>query len=334
MNSLATYILRRLLLIPVTLFGITVVVFLIVRLAPGAQEGGGAVDGGGLDAAQRKAIEEAWRQKLHLDEPFHMQYVYWLRDMASTGLGFSHKHNRPVIELIAERLPVTLSLNLVAFAITYVIAVPLGMLSAVNHNRPFDRGASVITFLLYSLPTIWVGTMLLGYFANPAYPHLDYFPTNGLHAQEAGGYLFLRWAGDLLWHLVLPVITLSYAGFAYLSKQMRAGMLDTLRQDYIRTARAKGLPGRAVVLRHALRNSLLPVITVLAAVLPALIAGSVVVEKIFSIPGMGSLTYEAVTNRDFEVIQAVAAVAGLLNMTGLLLADIAYAMVDPRISYD
>jgi peptide/nickel transport system permease protein len=335
-SPLASYILRRLLMIPLMLFGITVMVFCVIRFAPGAQEGGGVVEGGGLDAKARAEVEKYLREKMGLDKPLPVQYWNWLTGLfdPEKPLGFSIKHNRPVWDLIRERLPVTLGLNLIAFAISYTIAIPLGLVSAVQHNRPFDRTASVVTFLLFSLPSIWVGSSLLGYFANPEYPKLDKFPTGLLHSEGADRMLLLDYIADLLWHIVLPVVTLSYAGFAYLSKQMRAGMLDNLRQDYVRTARAKGLPGHTVVLRHALRNSLIPVVTVLATILPALIAGSVIVERIFSIPGMGYLTYEAVTTRDFQVVQATAAFAGLLNMIGLLLADITYAILDPRITYD
>jgi peptide/nickel transport system permease protein len=333
MNSLLTYILRRLLLVPVTLAGITVVVFAIARMAPEVQEGGLGAEGGGLAGAKgRERSEEYYRKRMHLDEPIYAQYFLWLADLSQNGLGFSKKHNRPVIDLIAERLPVTLSLNVVAFVIAYVVAIPLGMASAAQHNRAFDRVATAGTFLLYSLPAIWVGSSLLGYLANPEY--LNWFPTGDLKSLGAERMLLLDRVRDVAWHMVLPAATLSFAGFAYLSRQMRAGMLDVLRQDYIRTARAKGLPPSTVLVRHALANSLLPVITVMASLLPGLIAGSVIVERIFSINGMGGLAFDAISNRDYEVIQAIAAVAGLLNITGLLLADIAYAMADPRISYD
>lgn len=186
--------------------------------------------------------------------------------------------------------------------------------------------------MLWALPSMWVGQMLIGYFCGPTF--MNWFPPAGLSSNAADQLPFFPWLGDRLWHLVLPVFCLTYSGFAYLSKQVRAGMLDNLRADYVRTARAKGLSNTAVVLRHAFRNSIIPVITIMATLLPAMLGGSVIIERIFSIPGMGLLAFEAVTTRDYNVVMAVATIGGVMNLIGLLLADIAYAMVDPRISFE
>jgi peptide/nickel transport system permease protein len=177
-----------------------------------------------------------------------------------------------------------------------------------------------------------VGQMMIGYLCGPTF--LDWFPPAGLSSNHAGTMPFFQWLADRMWHLVLPVICLSYTGFAYLSKQVRAGMLDNLRMDYVRTARAKGLPERVVVFRHAFRNSVIPVITIMATLLPAMIGGSIIIESIFSIPGMGRLAFEAVTTRDYDVVMAVSTIAGVLNLAGMLLADIAYAIADPRICFE
>jgi peptide/nickel transport system permease protein len=174
--------------------------------------------------------------------------------------------------------------------------------------------------------------MLIGYFCGPTFK--NWFPPAGLSSNFADSLPFFPWLGDRLWHLVLPVICLSYAEFAYLTKQVRAGMLDNLRADYIRTARAKGLGNWAVTFRHAFRNSVIPVITIMATLLPAMIGGSVIIESIFSIPGMGRLAFEAITTRDYNVVMAVATIAGVLNLAGLLLADITYAIADPRITFE
>jgi len=174
--------------------------------------------------------------------------------------------------------------------------------------------------------------MLIGYFCGPAFK--NWFPPAGLSSNYAEQLPFFPWLTDRLWHLALPVLCLTYSGFAYLTKQVRAGMLDNLRADYVRTARAKGLSNTVVIFRHALRNSIIPVITIMATLLPAMFGGSVIIESIFSIPGMGLLAFEAVTTRDYNVVMAVATVAGVLNLVGLLLADIAYAAVDPRISFE
>jgi peptide/nickel transport system permease protein len=186
--------------------------------------------------------------------------------------------------------------------------------------------------MLWSLPSMWVGQMLIGYFCGPTFK--SWFPPAGLSSNYAEQLAFFPWLTDRLWHLVLPVFCLTYSGFAYLTKQVRAGMLDNLRADYVRTARAKGLSNWVVVFRHAFRNSVIPVITIVATLLPAMLGGSVIIESIFSVPGMGLLAFEAVTTRDYNVVMAVATIGGVLNLIGLLLGDIAYAVVDPRISFE
>jgi len=208
--------------------------------------------------------------------------------------------------------------------------LPLGVLAAVKHRRLFDQASSVVLLMLWSLPVMLVGQLMIGYLTGPD----GWFPPAGLSSNYAEQLPFFPWLTDRLWHLVLPVMCLTYTGFAYLTKQVRAGMLDSLRADYVRTARAKGLSNRVVIFRHALRNSIIPVITILATLLPAMLAGSVIIERIFSVPGMGLLAFEAVTTRDYNVVMAVATVGGVLNLVGLLLGDLAYAVVDPRISFE
>ncbi len=315
-----------------TLIGITLVVFTVSRSAPGDPVSIGAGFGGQLDAQRAADVRESRRKLYGLDKPVHIQYLTWLGKVARLDFGMSIKHQRPVIELIGERLPITVMLNLVSFALIYLISLPLGTLSAVNHKRFIDVATTFVVIMLWSMPVMWTGQMFIGYLANPDF--LKLFPPAGLSSNQASTMPFFAWLGDRLWHIVLPVVCLTYSGFAYLTKQVRAGMLDNLRMDYIRTARAKGLPERTVIMRHAFRNSLLPVITIVATILPAMIGGSIIIESIFSIPGMGRLAFEALTTRDYNVIMAVATIAGFLNLAGLMLADIAYAMADPRISFE
>jgi len=329
---MTTYIIRRLLLMIPTLLGITIMVFAISRIAPGDPVALSMGPGGQMDAQRAADVRQA-RMKLYgLDKPVPVQYAKWLWRVVRFDFGDSIKHHRPVSELIAERLPITLTLNLLAFVIIYTVSLPLGVLAAVRHQRLFDRLSSVILFMLWALPSMWVGQMLIGYFCGPAF--INWFPPAGLSSNNADALPFFPWLVDRLWHLALPVFCLTYAGFAYLTKQVRAGMLDNLRADYVRTARAKGLANRQVIFRHAFRNSVIPVITIMATLLPAMFGGSVIIESIFSIPGMGRLAFEAVTTRDYNVVMAVATIAGVLNLAGLLLADIAYAVADPRISFE
>ncbi len=314
-----------------TLLGITIVVFAISRFAPGDPVSLSMGPGGMLDAQRAADVREARMRLYGLDKPVHVQYATWLGRVVRLDFGDSIKHHRPVIELIKERLLVTLTLNLISFVIIYAISIPMGVLSAVGRKKFLDRAGSVMLLMLWSLPSMWVGQMLIGYLCGPP---LNWFPPAGLSSNYAEQLPFFPWLADRLWHLVLPVFCLTYAGFAYLTKQVRAGMLDNLRADYVRTARAKGLSNWAVIFRHAFRNSIIPVITIMATLLPAMFGGSVIIERIFSIPGMGLLVFEAVTTRDYNVVMGVATIAGVLNLFGLLFADIAYAMVDPRISFE
>ncbi len=329
---MTTYIFRRLLLMIPTLLGITIMVFAISRFAPGDPVSLAMGPGGQMDAERAVDVRKA-RMKLYgLDKPVHIQYAKWLGRVVQFDFGDSIKHHRPVIDLIKERLPITLTLNLIAFVIIYTVSLPMGVLAAVRHKRFFDRVSSVALFMLWALPSMWVGQMMIGYLCGPGF--LNWFPPAGLSSNYADQLPFFPWLGDRLWHLVLPVACLTYSGFAYLAKQVRAGMLDNLRSDYVRTARAKGLSNAAVIFRHAFRNSIIPVITIMATLLPAMLGGSVIIERIFSIPGMGLLAFEAVTTRDYNVVMAVATIGGMMNLVGLLLGDIAYAIADPRISFE
>ena len=238
--------------------------------------------------------------------------------------------NVPIFEELARRLAVTVPLSLVSTLLIYLIAVPLGVFSATRSGSRFDRASTWILFALYSVPTFWAGLMLVLAFGAAG---LDLLPVLGLHDKDAAELSPLAYVGDTLVHAILPVVTLTYGGLAYLSRQMRVGMLDVIRSDFVRTARAKGLPESTVVWKHALRNSLLPVLTLLGSILPILIGGSVVVEVIFDLPGMGRYAYEGLLARDYGVIMATTTFSAAMTLAGILLSDVAYALVDPRIRY-
>ena len=262
--------------------------------------------------------------------------------VAAPDLGVSFAKSRPVTQLIAEALPVTLLLNLIAVPIIYAVAIPSGILAASRQGSLVDVGLGAFYVALWSIPVVWAGVLAVGFLASKDY--LGAFPVTGLHSVESEtmsmlprtvegewnrGYLL-----DTLWHLVLPVACLVYTGFAILSKQTRAAMLENFNADYVRTAKAKGVSRKDVVFRHVFRNSLLPIITMFVSIFPAMLGGSVVIERIFNVPGMGSLIIEAIGLRDRELLLANALIVGLVNMFALLLADILYALADPRISYD
>ena len=215
---------------------------------------------------------------------------------------------------------------------TYLISIPIGVFSAVKRDTLADRIVTTTLFILYSLPTFWVATMLIFFFGGGDY--WDIFPASGVQdTMHSPDWPLWKRIADWAYHLILPVFCYTYGSFAFLSRQMRVGMLEVLNQDFIRTARAKGLSERKVIWKHAFRNSLIPIITLFAAIFPAMVGGSVILETIFSIPGMGFLSYNAIIARDYPVIVAVFTLAGVLTLVGILVADILYAVVDPRISY-
>ena len=262
-------------------------------------------------------------------------------DTSDFGVAFSK--NRPVWDLIIEALPVTLLINLIAFPISYLIAVPTGVIASVRRGSWFDTLTGVLYLSLYSIPTVLAGVFAIGFLANNQY--LGLFPVSGMHDTAADTMAFLPstndegvynsgWLLDVVWHIALPVLCLTYGSFAILSKQTRASMLDNLSADYVRTAKAKGVARNEVVVRHVFRNSLLPLITMFVGIFPAMLGGSVVVERIFSVPGMGSLVLDAISNNDRDLILADVLMIAAVNVFALLLADILYAVADPRVSYE
>jgi peptide/nickel transport system permease protein len=459
-----TYLLRRLLLMLPTLLGITLVVFVVMASSPGGISAKSLVEGQNLDPEAKKEIEAYYNRLYGLDNPAWMQYLRWLNNASPVGftfdeenslsgfsftkgsdLGRSFRYGRPVTDLLAERVPITVLLNVLSIPVVYLLALLVGVRAAVERGRSFDVSSGMVMLGLWSVPTMLAGVLLIGFFANDQYWH--WFPTAGLSDRQVldqvfmphwsslwdlgllfmmlvlstalflflanmdgkkirmvtlalcwfamglamvqqlpesgqsislwilipavfallaawlastdyrlmrqlgfvvtgvlvGGLLSVHWMQgewlrgflvDRLWHLVLPVVCLSYGGFAGLAKLTRTSVLENLLSDYARTARAKGLAESSVLWKHVFRNSLLPLITVAASLLPSLLAGSVIVESIFSIEGMGKLAVEAVQTRDRELVLSITLIGGMLTLLGYLLADILYALADPRVSYD
>ena len=330
-----TYILKRLLVMIPTMFGITIITFAIIRLAPGdpaAMRVGSGAEGTIRDTQMAQAIIEKTRKEFELDKPIYVQYLHWVRKIATLDFGRSYKDNRPVWDKIKERLPVTIQLNIISILLGYFLAIPLGIYSSTHENSFSDKFLTVILYILYSLPSFWVATVLILYLCGGDYLHL--FPLTGMNSANAAQMGWGHWLMDRLWHLALPVFCLTYGELAFVSRLMRAGMLETIRQDYIRTARAKGLSEKVVIYKHAFRNSLISIVTVLGFLLPAMLGGSVIIESIFTIPGMGQLGFQAILSRDYPVVMAIATIAAFLTMIGLLLSDILYAVVNPTIALE
>ncbi|HEY7535683.1 MAG TPA: ABC transporter permease [Thermodesulfobacteriota bacterium] len=328
-----TYLFKRLLLIIPTLLGITLITFFVIQLAPGNPVSKKLQVGEGVKAeAITQDIIEQTKKLYGLDKPIYIRYWIWLKQIATLDFGRSYKDHRPVIQKIAERLPVTLCLNIISIFLVYIIAIPIGVYSATKQGTALDRAITFFLFALYSIPSFWLAMVLIYFLGGGEF--WDVFPIYGILSPRAENYQFLGKALDFLWHITLPVICLTYGDLAYLSRYQRGSILEVLRSDFIRTARAKGLTESSVMFKHALRNALIPVITIVASILPAMIGGSVIIESIFSIPGIGQLGFEAVLSRDYPVIMAIATISAFLTLVGILLSDLAYVIVDPRISFE
>lgn len=334
------YALRRILLFVPTFLGMTFVGFAIMLAAPGDPVDlffAGGVLGGteAINPEEQARIEEAkeeLRRELGLDRPIPVQYAAWLGRLLAGDLGRSFKDRRPVLDKIQERLPITIIISVLTILITYLVAIPLGIYSSVRPDSVLDQISTVTVFMLYSLPVFWIGTLIIIYLCGGDYWAL--FPPGGLRSLDFDpAWPWWKRLGDYAHHLAMPLLCSTYASFAALSRYMRTSMLENARQEYVRTARAKGLRERVVILKHILRNSLIPIVTILAGILPALIGGSVIIETIFSIPGIGQLGYQAVLARDYPVVMALFAVTSALTLVGILLADLALALIDPRISF-
>jgi len=318
------YLVKRVLFMIPLLLGITMICFFVMRLAPGSPTD--------LQTQMNPKASAEMRQRLmslyELDKPVYVQYASWLKKLARGDLGtsFSSDH-RPVADKILERLPITIAINLLSLIIIIAVAVPIGVLSAVHQDSLFDKVMSVIVFIGFAVPTFWLALLLMIFFGI----HLGWLPISGLRSLN---YEYLStWEQliDLAVHLVLPVFISAFGGLAGLSRYMRANMLEVIRQDYILTARAKGLSERQVIYKHALRNALLPAITILGLSIPGLIGGSVIFETIFAIPGMGQLFYMSVMARDYPTVMGILLIGAVLTLVGNLIADVSYAAADPRI---
>lgn len=327
------YLLRRLLVMVPTFVGISIITFAVIQLAPGSpltMRLYNAEGGMRSDAANAEIIEQT--KKLYgLDKPLPIRYLLWMQRLVTLDFGESYKDHRPVLEKIAEALPVTLQLNFLSLFLAYLLAIPIGVFSATRPYTFWDSAITLLLFILYSIPSFWAATMLMMLLAGGDYWNI--FPAHGMQSIGSEAWPWYQRVGDRLWHYALPLTCYTYASLAGISRFMRSSMLETIRQDYIRTARAFGFRERTIVYRYAMRNSLIPIVTLLGGLLPTLIGGSVIIEQIFSIPGMGRLAFEAMLSRDYPLIMGVFTITAFLTMLGLLISDILSAWLNPRISF-
>jgi peptide/nickel transport system permease protein len=319
-----TYVIKRLFLMVPLLVGITLVSFVVIHMVPGTPVEIQTTMNPKASLEAQKRLRELYG----LDKPIYVQYWDWLKRMALLDFGRSFSPDRrPVWDKIKERIGITISISILSLLIILIVAIPIGVFAAVRPHSWFDRGTTLFVFFGFAMPSFWLALLLMMLFG----VYLDWLPISGLYS--LGFHQFTLWhkITDLASHIAMPVLVAAFTGLAGMSRYMRGNMLEVIRQDYITTARAKGLPERTVIFKHALRNALLPVITLLGLSVPGLIGGSVIFETIFAIPGMGQLMFGAVMARDYPLVMGELVIGAFLTLLGNLLADVSYALVDPRI---
>ena len=320
---MARYLIQRLLHLIPLFFGITLLCFVVIRLTPGDPTAVGADLNPKISIEARKRIIEFYG----LNDPLPVQYGRWLGKLVRLDFGRSISDNRPVVEKIAERIPITLAINVISLILILGLAIPIGVLAAARRGGGFDQATTAFVFIGFSTPEFWLALVLMRWLC----VQWQWLPVSGIASLGAEQWPWWQQLVDTGRHLILPIGIATFGGLAGLTRYVRGSMVDVLQQDYIRTARAKGLPESAVLLRHALRNALLPVITSLGLSVRGLLGGSVIFETIFAIPGLGRLYYDAVMARDLMTVMGLLTISALLTLLGNLLADLGYALADPRI---
>jgi microcin C transport system permease protein len=346
-EALRDYVVRRLLLMIPTFIGITFVTFLLCQFVPGGPidqlrlqlagaGGGGEVGGGGGGAGGRVqlVIPEGQLQQLReyygFDKPLPVAYGSWLLQTVSLNLGQSFRYNEPVLQVIAQRLPVSIYYGIVTTIFIFVICIPLGILKAIRHRTTVDNLTSVLIFIGYAVPPFALGAVLVNVLA----VQLQIFPLGGFQSEGAGALPAMARFTDIVWHSVLPLIAYLIGAFALETMLMKNSLMENMSADYVRTALAKGLTWRRAVFVHALRNSLIPMATSIGSLLGIFLTGSVLIERVFNIQGVGLLFFEAIQTRDYPVVMGFLAISSVILLLGNLISDLAVAFVDPRVRFE
>jgi peptide/nickel transport system permease protein len=319
-----SYIFIRIVGLVPLLLGITLICFVVIHLSPGEPTDV-------LTALNPKASEfarEKFKKMYNLDKPLHIQYFLWLKKFVVLDFGDSFSQDRrPVLEKIFERLPLTLYLNISALILMFLIAIPLGVLSAYYANTFIDRTISLFVFIGFAIPSFWLALLCIYYFGVV----LGVLPISGIHSYDFNQLTIIGKIMDIAKHSIMPITLSVFSSLAGISRFARNSTLDVLSEDFIEAARARGLTEKIILFRHALRNSLLPIVTIIGLSIPALIGGSVIFESIFGLPGMGQLFYQSVMMRDYPTIMGILVIGAFLTLIGNLIADILYMIVDPRV---
>jgi len=323
---MGNYILRRIFGIIPLLLGISIITFSVIHLAPGKPTD--------LQTQLNPKISHQTRERLEklygLDKPLYVQYAAWLKRIIRLDFGTSFTDGRSVRSKIMETLPITLMINILSIIFVLLIAIPIGIASATKRHSWFDKCSTIFVFIGFSMPSFWLALLLIISFSIK----LGWLPISGLQSMNYDQMSHFQRLADFGKHLIMPVFIGAFGGIAGMSRYMRSNMLEVLNQDYIRTARAKGLSEFRVVYKHALKNAIIPLITILGLSIPGLIGGSVIIEQIFAIPGMGRLFFQSAMSRDYPVIMGILTMGAVLTLIGNLFADICYGIADPRIKYE
>lgn len=342
---MGAYFLRRLLLLIPTFVGITFLVFAITRFVPGGPVDqmmvaaqGAASEAGAGGGSELSSVEipesalNALKEQYHLDKPFYQAYFLWFSDLITLDLGKSFKYNEPVLGLIVKRFPISIYFGLIGWLLSYLVCIPLGIYKAVKHGSKFDFASSALIFIGYSIPGWALGSVLLVVFGGGSF--LDWFPLGGFRSENWAELSLMGKILDQLHHTFLPVLCYSVGSFASLTVLMKNSLMENLGADYVRTAYAKGLSERRVIVQHALRNSLIPVLTGMGHAISLVIAGSFLIEFVFNIDGIGYLGYMSIVERDYAVVMGILVFSTTLMLLGNILSDVLYVLVDPRIRFN
>lgn len=341
------YFLHRLAILIPTLLGVTIIVFAIVNMAPGGPieqklqeirfaggdggDGGGKTSGRGSSTGVSDEVLAALNKQYGFDKPLIERYFLWLKNLATLNFGESFTYEEPVIDLIVSKFPVSLQFGIISLILSYLISIPLGIVKAIKNGSLFDVSSSIVLFIFYSIPAFMLAILLIVFLAGGSF--YEIFPVGGLHSEiydELGAWdKFL----DRVHHFTLPLICYTIGSFTSLTVLMKNSLIDEIKKDYIRTARAKGLDEKVVYMKHALRNALIPIVTGLGAFLSVFFAGSLLLETIFQLDGIGLLSYKSILSRDYNVIMGLVFIQSALFLVGNIISDFAYVLVDPRIDF-
>ena len=327
-----------------TLLGVTMVVFVIINMAPGGpieqtlqqmRFGSGLATEGGQGRGGTQGVSnevlEALKKQYGFDKPLHVRYLLWLKNISTLNFGESFTYEEPVIDVITSKFPVSLQFGIVSLILSYLISIPLGILKAIKKGSSFDIFSSFLLFVFYSIPSFMLAILLIVFFAGGSF--FEWFPIGGIQSEVFDQLTFFEKVVDRVYHFTLPIICYTIGSFTSLTILMKNSVIEEIQKDYIRTARAKGVDEKLVYMKHALKNALIPIVTGLGGFLSVFFAGSLLLETIFQLDGIGLLSYRSVLSRDYNVIMGLVFIQSALFLIGNILSDIAYVLVDPRIDF-